>query len=119
MPIVKDVQQSGEEQITILIEVDGPPEKPQGMFGEDVLGPKETFEEVQGLFRKGLGLIRTCATEVIESIKKLDEATQPDELEIQLAVKLDAEAQAAFLTKIGTGAQMQVSMKWVAEKKKE
>jgi hypothetical protein len=51
---------------------------------------------------------------VADTIADLDQKIRPDEFELQIAIKLDAEA-GAVLTKVGAGAQLQVAMKWTRQ----
>lgn len=115
MPIVKDVQQIDGEEVTILIEVDSEP-APKSPYGDHRdLNTGKVVADVGNLFGQGLTLVRNCATSAVHGIKAMNEVVRPDEFEIQLAIKLDAEA-GAVLAKAGAEAQMQVTMKWKREK---
>ena len=60
-------------------------------------------------------LARTCASQMVENINKVREDHRPDEFQIQLAIKLDAQV-GAILAKAGAGAQLQVTMTWKRSK---
>lgn len=111
MPVVRSEEEVDGDSVSILVEVDHPPVQP-GVYG-DVRGggADKVIEGVQDVFGKGLQLARTCASQVVESIRKVREDQRPDEFQIQLAIKLDAEV-GAILTKASAGAQMQVTMTW-------
>jgi len=66
----------------------------------------------RAVFTDGLELIKNCAAAAVGKLNELKETMKPDEFELQLAVKLDAEA-GAFLTRLGGEAQLQVTMKWL------
>jgi hypothetical protein len=111
MPIVRSSEEAEGESVSILVEVDHPPVQP-GVYG-DVRGggAEKVIEGAQDVFGKGLQLARTCAVQVVENVRKVREDERPDEFQVQLAIKLDAEV-GAILTKASAGAQMQVTMTW-------
>jgi hypothetical protein len=111
VPIVRSTEEAEGGSVSILVEVDQLPGQP-GVYG-DVRGDpaKKVIEGVQDVFGKGLELVRTCASQVVENVRKVREDQRPDEFQIQLAIKLDAEV-GAILTKASAGAQMQVTMTW-------
>lgn len=111
MAIVSSTEVLDGDSVAILVEVDHPPAQP-GVYG-DVRGggTEKVIEGVQDLFGKGLQLARTCASQVAEGIRKVQEDQRPDEFQVQLAIKLDAEV-GAILSKASAGAQMQVTMTW-------
>jgi hypothetical protein len=63
------------------------------------------------VFGEAMKLTRSCAKRVVESVKQMDEATRPEELEVKIAIKLDSEV-GAVIAKASTGAQIEVTMKW-------
>lgn len=112
MPIVKSTSQIDNEAIDIYIEVDRVPQLPDSDNPyQNVRGAKEAVKAMGDLFGDGLALTRKCAVKVMESVKQMDDASRPNELEIQLAIKLNSEVGAAIV-KAGSEAQMQVTMKW-------
>ncbi|MGH8498781.1 MAG: CU044_2847 family protein [Methylococcales bacterium] len=56
--------------------------------------------------------------QVVQGIERLDAVQKPEELEVQLAIKLGSEA-GAFLVSLSGEAQMQVTMKWKLSHKKD
>ena len=112
MPIVGSTQQIGEREVTILVEVDELPEE----AGSTAWGPSRTdrarkvMEATRDVFGEGLALARDCAARAVAGLDG-DPDVRPDSFEIQLAIKLDAEA-GAVLAKMAAGAQMQVTMRW-------
>lgn len=115
MPVVDSTQRADGHELTILVEVDEPS---RGVT--DAYDRVETRGEAldravavaRDVFGEGLDLARSCAARVAHSISEFDKAAKPNEVEVQLAIKLDAEL-GAFIAKSSAGAQLQVSMKWV------
>jgi hypothetical protein len=68
---------------------------------------------VRPLFTDALDLIESCAVVVADRLTRLGEAElhAPDELELQLAVKLDGKV-GARIVELSAGAQLQVSLRW-------
>ena len=103
------------QELNILVEIDEAPVSGADIY-EDLQTRGERTERVismaRDVFGEGLELARNCATRVAHSIADFDQKIRPDEVEVQIAIKLEAEA-GAVLTKVGAGAQMQVSMKWI------
>jgi Trypsin-co-occurring domain 1 len=100
---------------TIYVEVDGDP------ADEDlteVYGNLETREGLseritkasRPMFAAALDLIDSCAKAVVERITEMS-SERPDELEMQLAVKLDTKV-GAKIVELAGGAQMQVVLRW-------
>ena len=111
MPIVRSSEELDGDSVSILVDVDHPPIQ-AGVYG-DVRGggAERVIEGAQDVFGKGLQLARTCATQVVDNIRKVEKDARPDEFQVQLAIMLDAEV-GAFLTKASAGAQLQVTMTW-------
>lgn len=63
------------------------------------------------LFSEALDLISSCAEEVHGRFSTMDGGKQPQELEMQFAVKLDAAVGAKIVTATA-GAQLQVVLRW-------
>lgn len=109
MPIVKNVSTIHGEEVALYIEVDELPG--EDLYGNTRGGGVVIPEAARDLFEDGLALARTCARQAVEGINKLDHTFRPEEFEVKLAIKLDSEV-GAFLAKVSTGAQMEVTMKW-------
>jgi hypothetical protein len=110
MAVVRSAEELEGGTVAILVEVDHPPAQP-GVYGDVRGGAEKVIEGAQDVFGKGLELARTCASQVVESVSKLQKDHRPDEFQVQLAIKLDAEV-GAILSKASAGAQMQVTMTW-------
>lgn len=113
MPVVRSVEKVGGGNVPILIEVDTVPADPAGdVYGDARAGKVEkVLDAAGGLFDQALELARSCAEETVQSIDATAEKIRPQEFQVQLAIKLDAEV-GAVLAKTGAGAQLQVTMTW-------
>ena len=110
MTVVRSTEVVQGDSVAIMVEVDHPPVQP-GVYGDVRGGAEKVIEGAQDVFGKGLELARTCASQAIESVRMVEEHYRPDEFQVQLAIKLDAEV-GAILSKVTAGAQMQVTMTW-------
>ena len=114
MPIYKVENKIDGEMITMYIEMETASVPQKSIYGE-TRGIEDTAKKVlettQDVFGDAMELAKSCAVRVIDSTKTMDDATRPDELEIEFAVKFDSEV-GAILAKMGTEAQLKVSMKW-------
>ena len=72
---------------------------------------ERVIESAEDLFGDGLKLAKNCATKVADSIDSMDDRIRPEQVEVQLAIKLDSEI-GAVLAKASAGAQMQVTLRW-------
>ena len=120
VPIVGTTQVIGDHEVTILVEVEELPEDPSGGSWHETWDAEtrsgraeKVMDATRDLFGDGLALARDCAVQAVHSIGQTDKDVRPDEFELQLAIKLDAQA-GAVLAKVSTGAQMQVTMRWAA-----
>jgi hypothetical protein len=105
----------------ILVEVESAP-------GADGVADEYADVEVRGerlrrlrhagsdLVLDGLELVRGCAERVAGMVAATAEAARPDELEVQLSIKLDYELGAVLVGKSTAGAQLQVTMRWQTER---
>jgi len=121
MPVIKTDHKMGDEVITINIEVDKVPD--ENVEGEwnygNQRGPGDKIVSVaQDMFNDGLQLARNCATAAVTGLKEMNQTVCPDEFGINISIKLDSQF-GAVLAKIGSEAQMQVSMKWTRKVQKE
>ena len=102
---------------TIYIEVDEPRAvsfinpfadvRGDNPFGETLKTPPI----ISDAFNKGMDLIRTCAEQIVTTVKNVEHVARPAEFEVQLAVKLDAQV-GAILAKTSAEAQLQVTLRW-------
>ncbi len=121
MPIIHSTEIINGEAITILIESKMQPsdisEYKEQSFertrstrsGSNII--HDTLQHAQGAFSSGVDLVRHCATQVVAGVQSLDDSLKPEELEVQLAIKLGSEA-GAVLVNFSGEAQMQVTLKW-------
>jgi hypothetical protein len=111
--VIRSTEVRDGKTVAILIEVDHAPAPDSGgIYGDTRAGGIERIAEgAKGLFEDGLGLARTCAMQVVQGVRRIDEDYRPSEFQISLSIKLDAEV-GAILARSSTGAQMQVTMTW-------
>lgn len=100
----------------IYVEVDGVPAA--GALGDVYKGVDtrgnpagRVLEVARDVYADGLDLARRCARQAAERLQDLGEGLRPDEVELQLSIKLDAEL-GALLVKSGAEAQLQVTFRW-------
>ncbi|MCU8590730.1 MULTISPECIES: CU044_2847 family protein [Streptomyces] len=62
------------------------------------------------VYTDGLDLARRCAAQAVRRFGELQEGLRPDEIEMQLAIKIDAGV--ATLVKSGAEAQLQITLRW-------
>jgi hypothetical protein len=109
MSIIKSTETINGEEITIFIESNlQTQDTSRATRGNAVT---DALIHAQGVFSSGVDLVRHCAIQVVEGIQNLDDHLKPEELEVQLAIKLGSDA-GAVLVKLSGEAQMQVTMKW-------
>lgn len=85
---------------------------------QDVYGDEETrggaaqrvVEVARDAYTDGLDLARRCAAQAVQRFGELDDRLRPDEIEMQLSIKVDAGV--AALVRSGTEAQLQVTFRW-------
>jgi hypothetical protein len=71
------------------------------------------------LVADGLDLVRTCAERVSATVARTAQDALPDELEVQIAVKLDYELGAVLVAKGSAGAQLVVTMRWTQDQPRQ
>ncbi|MET7570282.1 CU044_2847 family protein [Streptomyces sp. NPDC005492] len=116
MAIVTRVAADGlNQERPIYVEVDtAPPGGLEEMY--DGIDTREGAAErvlavARDVYGDGLELARRCARQAAGRLHDLGEGLTPDEVELQLSIKLDAEL-GAFLVKSGAEAQLQVTFRW-------
>ncbi|WP_329259848.1 HD domain-containing protein [Streptomyces sp. NBC_01478] len=117
MAIVTRVSTHGQDQqMPIYVEVDTAP-VPGGLADMyDGIDTRESAADrvlavARDVYGDGLELARRCARQAAGRLHDLGEGLTPDEVELQLSIKLDAEL-GAFLVKSGAEAQLQVTFRW-------
>ncbi|MEN3281417.1 MAG: hypothetical protein V7607_2557 [Solirubrobacteraceae bacterium] len=128
MAIVGSKQAVNGHEVMVLVEVDELPEAVGGWAADRDSPPDGAWPETRSqraervmdaardVFGDGLALARDCAIRTVDSLEHTAENVRPDEFELSLAIKLDAEV-GAVLAKATAGAQMQVSMRWSRHRK--
>jgi len=118
MPIIRSVETIDEEQFEIFIDTDQIIPSSESPY-EDLRDSQaqKAIASVHDFLGEAMDLSRKCALQAVSSIKKFDKAIAPDEFEFQIGVKFSAEV-GAVLTKIGSEAQLQITMKWIHNDKK-
>ncbi|MEV6194835.1 CU044_2847 family protein [Streptomyces sp. NPDC051920] len=67
-------------------------------------------EVARDAYSDGLDLARRCAAQAVRRFEELDASLRPDEIEMQLSIKVDAGV--AALVKSGAEAQLQITFRW-------
>lgn len=91
-----------------------PPEGVDGIYeGVDTraLPWARAADRTRDVYEDGLRLARTLAAQAANRLGDLGEGLRPDEIELQLAIRLDAEL-GAVLVKSSAEAQLQVTFRW-------
>ena len=103
----------GEGDSTMYVEVAVAPEGKSG-WDEDEVRERVAARAVsvaRDLVDDGVNLAKACARKFTEGLKELGEGVQPDEIELELGITLDAEL-GAVLAKTKASAQLQVTLRW-------
>ncbi|WP_392962998.1 CU044_2847 family protein [Streptomyces sp. LN245] len=79
---------------------------------EDTRGgaARRVVEVARDAYSDGLDLARRCAAQAVRRFEELDASLRPDEIEMQLSIKVDAGV--AALVKSGAEAQLQITFRW-------
>lgn len=111
MPIISNTDTIDGNEVTILVEVDKAPQKPDPYGDTRSISAEEVMEAARDVFDDGIALARACAKKAVSGMTLLDDKFRPEEFELKLAIKLDSEV-GAVIAKASAGAQMEVTMKW-------
>ncbi|MEU7662591.1 CU044_2847 family protein [Streptomyces lincolnensis] len=71
---------------------------------------RRVVQVAQDAYTEGLDLARRCAAQAVRRFGEMAEELRPDEIEMQLAIKVDAGVVA--LVRSGAEAQLQVTFRW-------
>ncbi|MFF1652819.1 CU044_2847 family protein [Streptomyces sp. NPDC058255] len=71
---------------------------------------RRVVEVARDAYTDGLDLARRCAAQAVRRFEELEEGLRPDEIEMQLSIKVDAGV--AALVKSGAEAQLQITFRW-------
>ncbi|WP_234436827.1 CU044_2847 family protein [Streptomyces maremycinicus] len=103
-------------------DADGPIPVEVGTDADDgldqVYGDEETRDGPSGrvvrvaraVYADGLDLARRCAVQAVRRFGELPESERPDEIELQLSIRMDAGL--ATVVKSGAEAQLQFTFRW-------
>ncbi|MEU0436590.1 CU044_2847 family protein [Streptomyces sp. NPDC006290] len=78
---------------------------------------RRVVEVARDVYTDGLDLARRCAAQAVRRFEDLDASLRPDEIEMQLSIKVDAGV--AALVKSGAEAQLQITFRWQASGRPE
>ncbi|MFD1657841.1 CU044_2847 family protein [Streptomyces caeni] len=115
--LVGPVPAGADGPIPIEVAADlGPDSSPDGL--DLVYGDEETrdtaahrvVQVARDAYTDGLDLARRCAAQAVRRFGELQEGVRPDEIEMQLSIKVDAGV--AALVKSGAEAQLQITFRW-------
>ncbi|MFE6287369.1 CU044_2847 family protein [Streptomyces sp. NPDC057877] len=103
----------------IPIEVETEPHPATALEGLDLIYDDEEIRDgaarrvvqvARDAYTDGLDLARRCAVQAVRRFGELGHDTRPDEIEMQLSIKVDAGM--AALVKSGAEAQLQITFRW-------
>jgi len=107
------IEQSGPGGRPIKIEIEGASDGDlDAIYGDEETRdlPNRIIATGRSLFEDALELVDTCAAAMAEHIDAMT-GRAPDEVELQLAIKVDGKVGARIVELTG-GAQLQVAMRW-------
>ncbi len=120
MPIARtEILEPGGSLVPIYLEVDSldtlDAPDPTSVYDEEETrtdAAKKVLAVAGDVFSDGVDLVRDCAAKVAHGLAHLPGGVRkPDELEVRLAIKVDATF-GAVLAKLSPGALMEVTMRW-------
>ncbi|MFD4621433.1 CU044_2847 family protein [Streptomyces sp. NPDC058475] len=114
--LVGPAPEGADGPIPVEVDTDLDPTVPDGL--ELVYGDENTregaarrvVEVARDAYTDGLDLARRCAAQAVRRFEELEEGLRPDEIEMQLSIKVDAGV--AALVKSGAEAQLQITFRW-------
>lgn len=114
--LVGPVPAGADGPIPVEVEGDFDPGVPDGLdavYGDEKTRDGSTRRVVQvahDAYTEGLDLARRCAAQAVRRFGEMAEDLRPDEIEMQLAIKVDAGVVA--LVRSGAEAQLQITFRW-------
>ncbi|MET9562624.1 CU044_2847 family protein [Streptomyces tauricus] len=114
--LVGPVPEGADGPIPVQVEVDLGPDADDGLaavYGdEEVRGraAQRVVEVARDAYTDGLELARRCAAQAVGRFAELTDDLRPDEIEMQLSIKVDAGMAALVTSK--AEAQLQVTFRW-------
>lgn len=97
--------------VEIFVEVE------QRYGSEETTSIDEIISNTRNAFEQVKDTITAIATSMIGTVRKMDKAIAPDEFNLEFSIKFNAEGN-AVLAKIGTEANLQVSMSYKHDRSK-
>ncbi|MGX5187561.1 CU044_2847 family protein [Streptomyces avermitilis] len=117
--LVGPVPAGADGPIPVEVETALGPDDPEGRDGLALVYADEKTREraaqrvvqvARDAYTDGLDLARRCAEQAVRRFGELSDDLRPDEIEMQLAIKVDAGV--AALVKSGAEAQLQITFRW-------
>ncbi|WP_326720702.1 MULTISPECIES: CU044_2847 family protein [unclassified Streptomyces] len=114
--LVGPVPAGADGPIPVEVDADLAPATSDGLdliYGDEATragSARRVVEVARDAYGDGLDLARRCAAQAVVRFGELDEHLRPDEIELQLSIKVDAGV--AALVKSGAEAQLQITFKW-------
>ncbi|MFF3463959.1 CU044_2847 family protein [Streptomyces sp. NPDC002619] len=116
MIIVGPVPEGMDGPIPVAVETGVQPPSADGLdlvYGDEATrdgAAQRVVQVARDAYTEGLDLARRCAAQAVRKFGELGDGVRPDEIEMQLAIKVDAGV--AALVKSGAEAQLQVTFRW-------
>ncbi|GAA4817865.1 CU044_2847 family protein [Streptomyces ziwulingensis] len=114
--LVGPVSRGADGPVPVEVDAESVPSAADGLdlvYGDegtrDGAGPR-VVRVARDVYADGLDLARRCAAQAVRHFDELQEGLRPDEIELQLAIKVDAGV--AALVKSGAEAQLQITLRW-------
>ncbi|MGW3411967.1 CU044_2847 family protein [Streptomyces sp. NPDC000888] len=114
--LVGPVPAGADGPIPVEVDTDLDPATADGLdlvYGDEATragSGRRVVEVARDVYGDGLDLARRCAAQAVRRFGELEEHLRPDEIELQLSIKVDAGV--AALVKSGAEAQLQITFKW-------
>lgn len=116
MILVGPVPEGADGRIPVEVDTDLAPagsDDLDAVYGDEATragAARRVVETAQDAYSDGLALARRCAALAARRFGELEEHLRPDEIELQLSIKVDAGL--AVLVKSGAEAQLQITCRW-------
>ncbi|MEU9185991.1 CU044_2847 family protein [Streptomyces sp. NPDC048484] len=118
--LVGPVPEGADGPIPVQVEVNldpgadgGPDDGLAAIYGDEEVRGRATqrvVEVAHDAYTEGLELARRCAAQAVSQFRELTDDLRPDEIEMQLSIKVDAGMAALVTSK--AEAQLQVTFRW-------
>ncbi|AVH61152.1 hypothetical protein C4B68_12990 [Streptomyces dengpaensis] len=116
MILVGPVPAGADGPIPVEVDTDLDPAALDGLdlvYGDEATragAARRVVEVARDAYTDGLDLARRCAAQAVRRFEELEAGLRPDEIEMQLSIKVDAGV--AALVKSGAEAQLQITLRW-------